>query len=104
VISAARPIASMTSAGCPVAAGAASRPASMAKFEHVQLHRLQARRLNIRSKSAGQKGTSSCTRQRHSGRRYALSSPFSNYQQADGSIVIPEACAWVGRRIPPRKK
>jgi seryl-tRNA synthetase len=66
----------------------------------------QARRLNIRSKSHGQKGTRfvhtlngtavACTR--------ALLSVLENYQQADGSVTIPEVLRpWVGKdRIAPR--
>jgi seryl-tRNA synthetase len=66
----------------------------------------QARRLNIRYKIPGQKGTRfvhtlngtavACTR--------ALLAILENYQQADGSVVIPEALRrWVGKdRIGPR--
>jgi seryl-tRNA synthetase len=66
----------------------------------------QARRLGIRSKAAGQKGTRfvhtlngtavACTR--------AILAILENYQQADGSVVIPEALRpWVGKdRIGPR--
>jgi seryl-tRNA synthetase len=66
----------------------------------------QARRLNIRSKAAGRKGTRfvhtlngtavAVTR--------ALVAVLENYQQADGSVVIPEALRpWVGKdRIGPR--
>jgi seryl-tRNA synthetase len=66
----------------------------------------QARRLGIRYKSAGQKGTRfvhtlngtavACTR--------AILAILENYQQADGSVVIPEALRpWVGKdRIGPR--
>src|SRR5579884_1870266 len=65
----------------------------------------QARRLNIRYKSPGQKGTRfvhtlngtavACTR--------ALLAILENYQQADGSVTVPEALrAWVGKdRIGP---
>src|SRR5579885_2621064 len=65
----------------------------------------QARRLNIRTKAAGQKGTRfvhtlngtavACTR--------ALLAILENYQQADGSVLIPEALRpWVGKdRIGP---
>ncbi len=68
----------------------------------------QARRLNIRSKSPGQKGTKfvhtlngtavAVTR--------AIVAILENYQQADGSVVIPEVLRpWVGKDcIPPRKK
>lgn len=60
----------------------------------------QARRLNIRSKSAGQKGTRvahtlngtaiSCAR--------AIVAILENYQEADGTVTIPEVLrAWVGR-------
>lgn len=60
----------------------------------------QARRLNIRYKVAGQKGTHfvhtlngtavACTR--------ALVAILENGQQADGSVVVPEALrAWVGK-------
>jgi seryl-tRNA synthetase len=60
----------------------------------------QARRLNIRSKTAGQKGTRfvhtlngtavAVTR--------ALVAILENNQQADGSVVIPEALRpWVGK-------
>ena len=60
----------------------------------------QARRLNIRSKTAGQKGTKfvhtlngtavAVTR--------AIVAILENYQQADGSVVIPEALRpWVGK-------
>jgi seryl-tRNA synthetase len=60
----------------------------------------QARRLGIRYKAAGQKGTRfvhtlngtavACTR--------ALLAILENYQQADGSVVIPEALRpWVGK-------
>jgi seryl-tRNA synthetase len=67
----------------------------------------QARRLNIRYKSAGQKGTKfahtlngtavAVTR--------AIVAILENYQQADGSVVIPEALRpWVGKDlISPRK-
>lgn len=66
----------------------------------------QARRLNIRSKAAGQKGTRfvhtlngtavAVTR--------ALVAILENYQQADGSVLIPEVLRpWVGKdRIGPR--
>jgi seryl-tRNA synthetase len=66
----------------------------------------QARRLGIRYKAAGQKGTRfvhtlngtavACTR--------AILAILENYQQADGSVVIPEALRpWVGKeRILPR--
>jgi seryl-tRNA synthetase len=66
----------------------------------------QARRLNIRSKAAGQKGTRfvhtlngtavAVTR--------ALVAILENYQQGDGSVLIPEALRpWVGKdRIGPR--
>jgi seryl-tRNA synthetase len=64
----------------------------------------QARRLNIRFKSAGQKGTRvvhtlngtavACTR--------ALVAILENYQQADGSVVIPEVLRpWVGKDVIP---
>src|SRR5579884_114657 len=65
----------------------------------------QARRLNIRYKVPGQKGTRfvhtlngtavACTR--------ALLAILENYQQADGSVTVPEALrAWVGKdRIGP---
>ena len=68
----------------------------------------QARRLNIRSKSAGQKGTRivhtlngtavAVTR--------AIVAILENYQQADGSVVIPEALRpWIGKDcIPVRKR
>ncbi len=60
----------------------------------------QARRLGIRYKAAGQKGTRfvhtlngtavACTR--------ALLAILENYQQADGSVLIPEALRpWVGK-------
>ncbi|MFO0928056.1 MAG: aminoacyl--tRNA ligase-related protein [Gemmataceae bacterium] len=60
----------------------------------------QARRLNIRFKTPGQKGTGfvhtlngtavACTR--------ALVALLENYQQADGSVVIPEVLRpWVGK-------
>ncbi len=67
----------------------------------------QARRLNIRYKSPGHKGTRfvhtlngtavACTR--------ALLALLENYQQADGSVLIPEVLRpWVGKdRIAPRK-
>ncbi len=66
----------------------------------------QARRLNIRSKTAGQKGTRfvhtlngtavAVTR--------AILAILENYQQADGTVVIPEVLRpWVGKdRIGPR--
>jgi seryl-tRNA synthetase len=66
----------------------------------------QARRLNIRSKAAGQKGTRfahtlngtavAVTR--------ALVAILENYQQADGSVLIPQVLRpWVGKdRIGPR--
>jgi seryl-tRNA synthetase len=65
----------------------------------------QARRLNIRYRPAGQKGTRfvhtlngtavACTR--------ALLAILENYQQADGSVTVPEALRlWVGKeRIGP---
>lgn len=68
----------------------------------------QARRLNIRSKAAGQKGTKflytlngtavAVTR--------AIVAILENYQQADGSVIIPEALRpWVGKDcILPRKR
>ena len=60
----------------------------------------QARRLNIRTKLAGQKGTQfaytltgtavACTR--------ALVAILENYQNADGSVTIPEVLRpWVGK-------
>ena len=59
----------------------------------------QARRLNVRSKKAGQKGTRvvhtlngtaiACTR--------AIVAILENYQQADGTVVVPEVLRpWVG--------
>jgi seryl-tRNA synthetase len=66
----------------------------------------QARRLNVRFKRAGQKGTQfahtlngtavACTR--------AILAILENYQQADGSVTVPEALRpWVGKeRIGPR--
>jgi seryl-tRNA synthetase len=66
----------------------------------------QARRLNIRYKIPGQKGTRfvhtlngtavACTR--------AILAILENYQQADGSVIVPEVlCKWVGKeRIGPR--
>ncbi|HMF11692.1 MAG TPA: serine--tRNA ligase [Gemmataceae bacterium] len=66
----------------------------------------QARRLNIRYKIPGQKGTRfvhtlngtavACTR--------ALLAILENYQQADGSVLVPDALRkWVGKdRIGPR--
>ncbi|VTS03985.1 serine--tRNA ligase [Tuwongella immobilis] len=68
----------------------------------------QARRLNIRSKSAGQKGTRiaytlngtavAVTR--------ALVAILENYQQADGSVIVPEVLRpWVGKdRIVPKSQ
>lgn len=69
----------------------------------------QARRLNIRYKAQGQKGTRfvhtlngtavACSR--------AIVAILENYQQADGSVVVPEALRpWVGKSVigPPRKK
>ncbi|MBX3399770.1 MAG: serine--tRNA ligase [Gemmataceae bacterium] len=68
----------------------------------------QSRRLNIRYRPTGQKGTKfvhtlngtavACTR--------ALIAILENYQQADGSVVVPEALrSWVGKdRIEPRTK
>ncbi|HXG09635.1 MAG TPA: serine--tRNA ligase [Gemmataceae bacterium] len=68
----------------------------------------QARRLNIRFKTPGQKGTRfvhtlngtavACTR--------AILAILENYQQADGSVLIPEVLRpWVGKdRIAPRGK
>jgi seryl-tRNA synthetase len=68
----------------------------------------QARRLNIRYRTAGQKGTRfahtlngtavAVTR--------ALLAILENYQQADGSVVIPEVLRpWVGKdRIEPRAR
>lgn len=68
----------------------------------------QARRLAVRYKGKGFKGTKfvhtlngtavACTR--------ALVALLENYQQADGSVVIPEVLRpWVGKdRIEPRKK
>lgn len=68
----------------------------------------QARRLGIRYKSPGQKGTNfvhtlngtavACTR--------ALLAILENYQEADGSVVIPEVLRpWVGKdRILPRRR
>lgn len=68
----------------------------------------QARRLNIRYKKPGQKGTHfvhtlngtavAVTR--------AILAILENYQQADGSVVVPEVLRpWVGKeRIVPRKK
>ena len=67
----------------------------------------QARRLNVRYKTPGQKGTKfvhtlngtavACTR--------ALVAILENYQQADGSVVIPEVLRpWVGKdMIVPKK-
>ena len=62
----------------------------------------QARRLNVRYRPKGQKGTKfvhtlngtavACTR--------ALVAILENYQQADGSVVIPEALRlWVGKDV-----
>lgn len=62
----------------------------------------QARRLNIRSKGAGQKGTKfahtlngtavAVTR--------AIVAILENYQQADGTVVVPEVLRpWVGREV-----
>jgi seryl-tRNA synthetase len=62
----------------------------------------QARRLNIRCKSADKKGTQfvqtlngtaiSCAR--------ALIAVLENYQQADGSVVVPEVLRpWVGKDV-----
>lgn len=68
----------------------------------------QARRLNIRYRTPGQKGTRfahtlngtavACTR--------AILAILENYQQADGSVIIPEVLRpWVGKeRIGPRGK
>jgi seryl-tRNA synthetase len=68
----------------------------------------QARRLGIRYKAPGQKGTCfvhtlngtavACTR--------AILAILENYQQADGSVLIPEVLRpWVGvERIEPRKR
>src|SRR5262245_19245703 len=67
----------------------------------------QARRLNIRYKLAGQKGTHfahtlngtaiACTR--------ALVAILENYQQADGSVVVPPALRpWVGKERIERKR
>jgi len=67
----------------------------------------QSRRLGVRSKSADRKGTQyvhtlngtavACTR--------ALIAILENYQQADGSVIVPEALRkWVGTdRLVPRK-
>ena len=68
----------------------------------------QARRLNIRFKTAGQKGT----RFVHTlnGTAVAVSrgmlAILENYQQADGSVVVPEVLrGWVGKeRVGPRDK
>ena len=68
----------------------------------------QARRLGIRYKAAGQKGT----RFVHTlnGTAVAVSrallAVLENYQQADGSVVVPEVLRpWVGKdRIGPRGK
>src|SRR5207244_2211649 len=62
----------------------------------------QARRLNIRARSKEKKGTRfvhtlngtaiACTR--------ALVAILENYQQADGSVIVPEALrAWVGKDV-----
>jgi seryl-tRNA synthetase len=62
----------------------------------------QARRLNIRCRSKEKKGTRfahtlngtaiACTR--------ALVAIVENYQQADGSVVVPEALRpWVGKDV-----
>jgi seryl-tRNA synthetase len=67
----------------------------------------QARRLNIRYKTAGQKGTHfahtlngtavACTR--------ALVAILENYQQADGSVVVPAVLRpWVGKERIERKR
>lgn len=66
----------------------------------------QARRLNIRSKTAGKKGTQfvhtlngtaiACTR--------AIVAILENYQQADGSVIIPEALRpWIGKDVIAKK-
>jgi seryl-tRNA synthetase len=68
----------------------------------------QARRLNIRYKVPGQKGT----RLVHTlnGTAVAVSRALvailENYQQADGSVIVPEVLrSWVGKeRIAPRRK
>jgi seryl-tRNA synthetase len=67
----------------------------------------QARRLNIRYKTAGQKGTR-CVHTLNgtavaAGR--AMLAILENYQQADGSVVVPEVLRpWVGKeRISPRR-
>jgi seryl-tRNA synthetase len=69
----------------------------------------QARRLNVRYKSPGKKGTQfvhtlngtavACTR--------AIVGILENYQQADGSVIVPEVLRpWLGKDVigPPRKK
>jgi seryl-tRNA synthetase len=68
----------------------------------------QARRLNVRSKTVGKKGTQfvhtlngtavACTR--------AIIAILENYQQADGSVIIPEVLRpWMGKdRIGPMRK
>ncbi len=67
----------------------------------------QARRLNIRYRPTGQKGTRfvhtlngtavACTR--------ALVAILENYQQADGSVIVPLALRpWVGKDLVPARK
>lgn len=69
----------------------------------------QARRLNVRYKSAGKKGTQfvhtlngtavACTR--------AIIAILENYQQPDGSVIVPDVLRpWLGKDVigPPRKK
>ena len=68
----------------------------------------QARRLNIRYKAPGKRARASSTRSTappspSAGRMIAI---LENYQQADGSVVIPEVLRpWVGKDvIGPRPK
>ena len=67
----------------------------------------QARRLGIRYRLKGEKGTQFC--HTLNGTAIALSraiiAVLENYQQADGSVVVPEVLRnWVGKdRITPRE-
>jgi seryl-tRNA synthetase len=66
------------------------------------LHRLPGRRLNIRFRKKGEKGTQFA--HTLNGTAIAISraliAVIENYQQADGTIRVPEVLqAWVGKKV-----
>jgi seryl-tRNA synthetase len=65
----------------------------------------QARRLKVRYKGAGEKGFVHTLNGTAIAATRAILAILENYQQADGSVVVPDALRpWVGKdRIGPRK-